>query len=627
MWPLLLLVVGLMAGLAALLASSLTPTATASATLLVQDPRTTSLFGQVSGTSNYVANQVVVLGLRSTAQGAVERLERRVPEARLDAESLQASTALDGDADSDLITVSVTDTRPEVAQAAVTALVDAYRDNLVETAERQRAARLERIEVAIAQVQAELEASRDGPADVLQATRDDLLAQRAQTSAEDLTTGGVEVVSAATLPQATVPYSPLQAAVVGALLGVGLGTGLCYVTASYRRRFTDRFLPEQVTSLPLLTEIPDFGSERVGSDVPALDAPSSAAAEAFRFAATLLAVRRAQAGAPGPVTALVSAASQDGKSTVAANLAVTATQAGRRVLAIDGDLAGRGLTFLLAGDRAGSRGLVDVLEGTCRLEDALLAVELPRGGVLWLLSGGRDSEDAHRVLSTARCAALFDELGDYDDVIVDVPPLLQVAYASSLARAAGTAVLVVPHRSAVRRVEDLLERSQVLELSLLGYLYNKAPLRVELGLQSQLVTDRKRQARKGTVGDLAAVTVRGRDGDTGGGREAVPSRHAPPDLPDELEPAAGSSVLAEPAPDATSAAGDERPAVPEAEEQVPEPAALDDQPQPEPLSALTSVASPSAAFGTGEDPLTAPLPDRPRPLAPADPGRGADRLT
>lgn len=538
LWPLLLAVVAALTTLGVLLGSTLTPQATATATLLVQDPRAASLFGASDSTSNYVPNQVAVLSLRSTAVAAIERLEQQLPGTGLDGETLQSRTVVESDESSDLITVSVTDPRPEVAQAAVTALVEAYRTGLTASGERQRTERLERIDAAIGQVRAELGGSgASGPEDVLQATLDDLLAQRAQASVEDLSGGGVQVVSEAALPEATVPFTPLQAGVVAGLLGVAVGTGLCYVVASYRRRFTDRFDPEQVTALPLLSEVPDFGSERTGSDVPSLDAPASAAAEAFRFAATLLTVRRTQSGVGGAATALVSAASQDGKSTVAANLAVTAAQAGRRVLAVDADLAGRGLTFLLVGERTGSLGLVDVLEGTCRLEDALIEVELPRGGSLWVLAGGRDSEDAPRVMSTARCAAFLAGLTDWDDVLLDVPPLLQVAYASSLARAASAGVLVVPHRSPVRRTEDLLEHTQVLGLTMLGYLYNKAPLRVELGLQSQLVTDRKRQARTG-----ASLGPGPADG-------AAP---APTTTPAGTTPVAGSRPLApaEPGPGA-----------------------------------------------------------------------------
>ncbi|MCW2716156.1 MAG: hypothetical protein JWN88_3203 [Frankiales bacterium] len=517
-WPLVLVTTLLLALAGAGLASALPERATASATLLVQDPRSTSLFDGVSGTSNYVPNQIALLSLPSTLDRAAQLLDGTAPGGAPDGEALAAALTITGAQDNDLVTVSVTDRSPLVAQAAVGAVVEAYREVVNASAEAERTARIERISAAIGQVQGELARAPSNSQGALQDTYEQLVAQRAQAAAEDPSSAGVELVSEASLPTAARAVRPAQGAVVGAVLGALAGALLCRAVARARRRFGDRFAPESTVAAPLLSDVPDFRSERLPSDLPTLDAPASAAAESFRFASTLMHARRrergpdALAGPGAPVTAMVSASSQDGKSTIAANLAITATQSGRRVLAIDGDLGGRGLSFLLLGGRTSGPGFTDVLEGRWRLEHCVEEVLLPGGEVLSVLRAGTSQEDAAQLLSSSRCRSMFAELEGYDEVLVDVPPLLQVAYASSLAIAAGNVVVVVPHRSSIRRYEDLMRRTAVLGLSVVGYVYNRSPLRPELGQQSAMVTDQRRRIRDESSAAPRQVTPAPRPG-------------------------------------------------------------------------------------------------------------------
>ena len=501
----------LLAATGAVLTSFLPARATASATLLIQDPRSTSLFESGSGTSNYVPNQIALLSLPSTLDRASDLLDGTTQGAP-DAGALASALTITGAEDNDLVTVSVTDRSADVAQAAVGAVVEAYREVVNASADADRAARIERISAAIRQVQTELDAAPSTSQGALQDTYEQLVAQRAQTAAENPTSGGVELVSGASLPTASRAVQPKQGAIVGAVVGALGGALLCRTLAQARRRFGDRFAPESTVGAPLLSDVPDFRSERLSSDLPTLDAPVSAAAESFRFASTLMVARRRERGPsplPGfgaPVTAMVSASSQDGKSTIAANLAITAAQAGRRVLAIDGDLGGRGLSFLLLGGRTSGPGFTDVLDGRWRLQDCAEEVLLPGGEVLSVLRAGTSQEDAAQLFSSSRCRSLFAELEGYDEVLLDVPPLLQVAYASSLAIAAGSVVIVVPHRASVRRHEDLLRRTAVLGLSIIGYVYNRSPLRPELGQQSAIVTDQRRRIRDESTAAPRRVT-------------------------------------------------------------------------------------------------------------------------
>lgn len=487
-WPLAAAVVVLCAALVALLAGLLQPSATATASLVVSDPRAESIYGGGATDRNYVANQVAVLQLRSTSVRAVELLPSEGAKALLSADRLVDELAVETPGESGLITVSFSDASPELAQQAVNSVLAAYRDVLADSARRVRDETLRSIDAALTQLDTQI-AARDGQvSQTLLDSRDQLVQRRVEVAVGSGSANGILVADEASLPVASRPLSRPVAGLLGGVLGVLPAVALVYILGLSQRRFSDRYAPEELLGERLLSDVPDFRAERLPSDVPALDSPDSAAAEAFRFAATLLAIRQADAGSR--VLAVVSGASQDGKTTVCANLAVTAALAGRKVLAVDGDLDGRGLSFLLLGDDHRQRGLVDVVAGRAELAAVVRHVPLQGGRQLDVLTGGSARDGAAGLLSDPRLQQLLTSCAvQYDLVLLDVPPVLQVAYAASLVRAADATVVVVPHESPEDRLTDLAERLELLQVPALGYAYNRAPLRSELGQHSQLVTD------------------------------------------------------------------------------------------------------------------------------------------
>lgn len=491
-WPLAAAVVATCAVLGALLAGLLQPSATATASLVVSDPRAESIYGGGATDRNYVANQIAVLQLRSTSARAVELLPSEGAKALLSAERLAEELAVETPGESGLITVSFSDASPELAQQAVNAVIAAYRAVLTDSSRRVRDETLRSIDAAIAQLDTQIAARDEQVSQTLLDSRDQLVQRRVEVAVGSGSANGILVADEAVLPVASPPVSRSVAALLGGVVGLLPAGALVYILGLSSRRFTDRYAPEPVLGERLLSDVPDFRAERLPSDVPSLDAPDSAAAEAFRFAATLLAIRQADEGCT--VLAVVSAASQDGKTTVCANLAVTAALAGRKVLAVDGDLDGRGLSFLLLGDAHKQRGLVDVISSGADLAAVVRHVPLPGSRQLDVLTGGTARAGASQLLADPRLKQLLATCAaQYDLVLLDVPPVLQVAYAAALVRAADATLVVVPHESSEDRLTDLAERLELLQVPALGYAYNRAPLRSELGQHSELVTDDSRR--------------------------------------------------------------------------------------------------------------------------------------
>jgi Mrp family chromosome partitioning ATPase/capsular polysaccharide biosynthesis protein len=267
---------------------------------------------------------------------------------------------------------------------------------------------------------------------------------------------------------------------VSLVLGVLAGAGIAYVLESQRRGFQGRFEPEQVLGVPLLADIPDFAEEGLKTSLPVRESPRSAAAEAFRFAAN--AVEHAARGRNARVVMFVSSTLGHGKTTSLVNTALATVRSGNAVLLVDADFGNQATTSLVMGDAGAPRlGLTDVVEGYASLEEALESVPLGNGLFIDLLSRGSRRSIAADVLRAERGRALFDALGTVGDVVfVDAPPVLQVAYASTLASYVDALVVVVPHNSSVRETVDLVNRLRLIDKPLLGYLYNRSPLRREM---------------------------------------------------------------------------------------------------------------------------------------------------
>jgi capsular exopolysaccharide synthesis family protein len=146
--------------------------------------------------------------------------------------------------------------------------------------------------------------------------------------------------------------------------------------------------------------------------------PAGAGAEAFR--ALYYGLRRALGGAPLGVLGVLSAARGEGRSTVAANLALTAArESGLPTALVDCDLREPGLHAFVGAE--GELGLSDVLANRADLEAAV--IECPGTGVA-LLPGGRPDPEPARRFTTPRFARVLAQLRNrFDEVIVDLPPL------------------------------------------------------------------------------------------------------------------------------------------------------------------------------------------------------------
>jgi uncharacterized protein involved in exopolysaccharide biosynthesis/Mrp family chromosome partitioning ATPase len=159
---------------------------------------------------------------------------------------------------------------------------------------------------------------------------------------------------------------------------------------------------------------------------------------------------------------------------IALELARQSCRAGRRCLLVDGDLAGACLTRRLSLGQ--TPGTLNVLDGTAGLD---MALQGTGEDDLNVLPVGFGDEATPAIAYVAEFAELIADLSDgYDDVIVDLPPLLDTPEARSLLRQADSTVLVVGWGRMPRQlVQSYLEYDPGLRAQRIGVVLSRVNLR------------------------------------------------------------------------------------------------------------------------------------------------------
>lgn len=318
----------------------------------------------------------------------------------------------------------------------------------------------------------------------------------------DLASSGVVFFSPAETAQ---PSGAGLYVVLGAMTGLALGAVAAVFLAGRRRTFASRTEPELVLGARLLSDIPNFKEERVRSILPVVDAPASASAEAFRFVSASMSLQQMwpsrDDGSPNYVSVVaVSSGLAEGKTVVTANTAFAAAREGRRVLVMDADFGNQQMTSILLGDVNPPLGMTDVVTGAATLANSVVDIPHEGSGLIHLLARGRAPVTAPDFFASASTKALFDALKkQYDLILIDAPPLLRVAYATTLARLADRVMIVVAHGSDIHIAEELRDQVDLVGTPSIGYVYNLAPLRAEMTLSAGSMAD--------TLGEYPATVL------------------------------------------------------------------------------------------------------------------------
>ena len=322
-------------------------------------------------------------------------------------------------------------------------------------------------------------------------TRRDVMSRKSQLETRrdqlqvDSALASTGVVASSEATEATRALGTTRLLVFALVIGAMLGVALAYLLAVRSRRFGHRSEPEGVLGIPLLGEIPRLEELDSADRIPTLNNPSSPGAEAFRFAANAIVARMNQlqtpSGAPTKAVVVTSAVQGEGKTISTINTAFSVATSGRSVLLIDADFGDPALTRLLVGGSSNIQGITNVVEGDANIHDVLIPITHGHGHQVDVLPRGTIEVTATDLFNSERTKTLFDLIkSEYDYILIDSPPLLQISYSTAVVRLADAVVTVIPHESPVSTQIELLDRLSLIGAQVIGYIYNKAPVQARM---------------------------------------------------------------------------------------------------------------------------------------------------
>jgi polysaccharide biosynthesis transport protein len=374
----------------------------------------------------------------------------------------------------------------------------------VSSAYRDRANRLPQLEQAQQELKRQL--------DVSLTTYKTLRAKLEEFKiAENQTTGNLTVVTPPTIGQEPVSPKNGQNIAIGSFLGLFLGAAAAFILDSTDRRIkTAQEAQQMFPDYSILARIPDFQqkemvvtskimfgkSTRTPGRLMARNMGSDQENEAFRSLQANL--RFLNADTPIKVIVVSSSLPREGKSTVAANLALVSAELGRRVLLVDGDM--RKPSQHRIWRQNPDVGLSNVLTNQSNQEEAIIEVE-PN---LYLLTAGTPPPNPVALIDSSQMGVLVAEwANNYDMVIIDAPPLTVAADATLLSKKASGIIFVmrpnVVDKDSALQSQEILEQS---EQNVLGIVLNGIPM------ESKKYNDYYYQSNK-PVKDDSAINVEG----------------------------------------------------------------------------------------------------------------------
>jgi non-specific protein-tyrosine kinase len=480
-----------------------TPQYSATVTIRINPPASSALdVNAVRLTQDLTETYRRLIVLRPVLEEVIDALQ--LP---YDADELGKHTSASAIASTQLVLVSVTDPDPERAALIANTIASTFATQVTENTLGQIESTRSSLDVQIAALQTqvdgldtqidELDTAQNADDVAIQAELEDLRDQRArfQEQIADLVVQGesVSLGVASAQTQVTVselaiapkdPYAPkiLLNTVLGTLAGLLVAVGIIALVHYLDNSVNEHTEVQELSGVPILATIraiPDM--KRGGHQVYTLASPHSPSAEAVRLLRANL--EFASAGGGIATLAITSPGMSEGKSTVAANLAVVMAQTGLTTVLIDADLRRptQHRIFSIPNETGLTRLITHPHESW---RSAGTHVAVPN---LTLIPSGTLPPNPADLLSLDRFANLLKTISqEVDIVIIDTPPILAVSDPLLVARNTDAALLVV--RSGSTRKDALRHSAEALNqgnIRLLGVVLNVQKSRGETGYYAE----------------------------------------------------------------------------------------------------------------------------------------------
>lgn len=265
--------------------------------------------------------------------------------------------------------------------------------------------------------------------------------------------GNVLIIDEARIPLRPSKPNRTLIVIIGLLLGAGLAVGYVFV----KNYFDDTIkTPDDIENrkINVLAWVPHFESNLAGDESVQFivdKLPDSIPSEAFRALRTRIQFSRVNTETLKTLL-ITSSAPQEGKTTIAVNLAGSFAHSKKKVLLIDCDLRKPSVHKLFGASR--TPGLIDYLTGNAKFNEVLTSSSISN---LSFITSGTIPPNPAEMLDSQEMRNLLKKLrDDYDLIILDSPPIIAVTDSEILTSMVDGTLLVV---SSENTEIEMMERS------------------------------------------------------------------------------------------------------------------------------------------------------------------------
>jgi polysaccharide biosynthesis transport protein len=292
------------------------------------------------------------------------------------------------------------------------------------------------------------------------------------TLTEALGANNVKIIEKAQIPTGPLPSQSLKKMLLGIIVGFGFGGCLAFIAEHFDKRFKTIDDAERELEIPFLGFIPRFQIDgRKADKLITLQEPNTIASDAYRTIRTWVQLSASKSGHTLLVT---SATPGEGKSTTAANLAISFAQLGLEVLLVDADLRRPVLDRIF--NLEGCIGLADILTTRVDWKEAVQYIGIDN---LKILLAGAPPRNPSELLSTTRMKNLMQTWKEcFDIIIFDSPITLSIPDVAILASDVDKVLLIhSPGKTGKRQVTEANRRLKNINANIHGIIFNNVGLR------------------------------------------------------------------------------------------------------------------------------------------------------
>jgi tyrosine-protein kinase Etk/Wzc len=294
------------------------------------------------------------------------------------------------------------------------------------------------------------------------------------------TVGDVRVIDHAVLPRLPVRPRKVLIVAISMILGLILGIVLALVRKAMSRGVEDPDIIEKHLNVPVYATVPHSNVQRKLSvrkgkndaeefSVLAVEDIEDMAIESLRSLRTTL--HFAFLEAKNNIIMITGPSPGIGKSFISTNLAFVLANTGKKILLIDGDLRKGYINKTLGLKR--ENGLSDLISNNISIEEAIRTIETTEGSIDFIPTGDFPPNPSELLLHE-RFDSLLEHLSDqYDQIIIDSPPILAVTDSCIIGRLASVTLMVVKAGvHPLRELEQSVKRLKQNDVNIKGIVFN-----------------------------------------------------------------------------------------------------------------------------------------------------------